>query len=118
MTCKSVCAKNSGTGVKRWFHKPKSKIIQSALLLNVKLVYVFRFFGVWLTPTLNLSVHVHFVVNIVSERLYLLNQLECAGLPSDALYALVTSLLTIDRFTFLCWISKCSLRMPIEVCQP
>jgi hypothetical protein len=96
------------------FHRPgPCHFVIPSSLDNVERVTCFKLLGLYITSTLSMESHVNFVLSIVSQRLFLINQLRKIGLSVKAreivFHALIMSRLTYALPAFAGFLSCCDI---------
>jgi Reverse transcriptase (RNA-dependent DNA polymerase) len=82
------------------FHRPgPCRFIAPRPLVDIKHVATFKLLGVYIASTLSMETHVNYVLSLVNQRLYLMNQLMKTGLSAEACEVIFHSL-TVSRLLY------------------
>ena len=82
------------------FHRPgPCHFITSPPPVGLEHVTTFKLLGVYLASTLSMETHVNYVLSLVNQRLYLINQLRKQGLSAKAREVVFHSLI-ISRLLY------------------
>lgn len=82
------------------FHRPgPCRFIAPPPLVDIERVATFKLLGVYIASTLSMETHVNYVLSLVNQRLYLINQLRKTGLSAKAREVIFHSLI-ISRLLY------------------